>query len=289
MEKKYTTLIQAGELLPHIDDPNWVILDCRFALVDTGRGERDYQAGHIPRAVYAHLDRDLSGEVVKGKTGRHPLPTIEKAADIFSRFGIDQNVQVAAYDDACGALAAVRAWWMLRWLGHDAAAVLDGGWQAWQKSGFPVRSGIETRQKKEFIARPQNDMLVTTEGVKQMRVDASYLIQDARARERYRGENETIDPVAGHIPGAVSVPYSSNLSAQGHFRPVDELRRHYQRVLGDVPAERSAVYCGSGVTSIHNILAMVHAGMGEPKLYAGSWSEWITDPERPVSVGQDRV
>jgi len=289
MEKKYTTLIQAGELLPHIDDPAWVLLDCRFSLADTGRGERDYQESHIPGAVYAHLDRDISGEVVKGKTGRHPLPTIEKTVDIFSKFGIDENVQVVAYDDACGALAAVRAWWMLRWLGHDAAAVLDGGWQAWQKEGFPVHSGTETRQHKVFIARPRNDMLVTTEDVERMREDPSYLILDARARERYRGENETIDPVAGHIPGAVSVPYSSNLSTQGYFRPVDELRRHYQRVLGDIPAERSTVYCGSGVTSIHNILAMLHAGMGESKLYAGSWSEWITDPERPVSAGKERV
>lgn len=285
MEQIYTTLISPEVLHMHIDNPDWVVLDCRFSLADTGRGERDYLESHIPGAVYAHLDRDLSGQVIKGKTGRHPLPSVESILEVFSKFGIDENVQVVSYDDACGALAAARPWWMLRWLGHEAAAVLDGGWQAWLKAGLPVRSGVESNQPREFRGEPKMDKLVTAEEVDRMRQDSSRLVIDARARERYRGDVEPIDPVAGHITGAVNAPYSNDLSPQGTFRRVDELRRYYRRVLGDIPAERCAVYCGSGVTSIHNILAMVYAGIGEPKLYAGSWSEWITDPERTVSTG----
>lgn len=282
----YTTLISSFELLPHLDDPSWVIVDCRFSLADPGRGRRDYLQAHIPGAVYAHLDEDLSGPKIPGVTGRHPLPTVEATARLFSAWGIGDGVQVVAYDDAGGALAAVRLWWMLRWLGHEPVAVLDGGWQAWQQSDSPVESGEPNHRPsadRPFVVRLRPELLVDSSRVDQMRQDAACLVLDARAAERYRGQNETIDPVAGHIPGATSAPYFANLTPEGTFRPPAELREHYQAVLGAIPTERTAVYCGSGVTSIHNILAMVHAGLGEPRLYAGSWSEWITDPQRPVN------
>ena len=278
----YTTLISTAKLFTHLGNPAWVIVDARFALADTGLGRRSYLAGHIPGAVYAHLDEDLSAGAVRGVTGRHPLPTVEAAANLFGRLGIGPGVQVVAYDDQGGALAAVRVWWMLRWLGHDAAAVLDGGWQAWQKSGYATRTGQETNSAQAFTPRPRPELIVSTAQVDAMRQDAAYRVFDARSADRYRGENETIDPVAGHIPGAVSAPYAGNLNPDGTFRPAARLRERYERLLGKVPSERTAFYCGSGVTSIHDILAMRHAGLGEGRLYVGSWSEWITDPRRPV-------
>lgn len=281
---QYQTLISPADLVQHLDDPDWAIVDCRFSLADTLRGRGDYLQAHIPGAVYAHLDEDLSGPIIPGVTGRHPLPEVKTLAQRFSNWGIDRGVQVVAYDDASGALAAVRLWWMLRWLGHHAIAVLDGGWQHWQDAGYPLRAGHEARNPRgEFVPRPCPDLVVTAGEIAKMCQDAGSRVYDARAAERYRGENETIDPVAGHIPGALSAPYSDNLTPQGVFRSKEELRAHYQALLGDIPGERTAFYCGSGVTSIHNILAMVHAGLGEPRLYAGSWSEWITDPQRPVS------
>lgn len=271
----WTTLISAGELARHAGDPNWAVLDCRFALADTERGERDYLQAHIPGAVYAHLDRDLSGFVISGVTGRHPLPPVEKAVQAFSRMGIDHHTQVVAYDDVGGALAAVRAWWMLRWLGHEAAAVLDGGWQSWQGGGYPTRSGQETRPPTQFNPYVREGMFVTAGDVERLRQDPDWKLVDVRAPERYRGEVEPIDRVAGHIPGAVNQPYQENLNPDLTFRSPQELKVHYNQVLKDTPAERTVFYCGSGVTSIHSVLAVMHAGLGEPKLYPGSWSEWI--------------
>jgi thiosulfate/3-mercaptopyruvate sulfurtransferase len=190
--------------------------------------------------------------------------------------------QVVAYDDLGGALAAARVWWMLRWLGHKAVAVLDGGWQAWQKAGYPIRPGVETYSAQVFVPRPYPELIISTAQVEAMRQDAAYRVFDARSADRFRGENETIDPVAGHVPGAVSAPYAGNLKPDGSFRPAARLRERYQRLLGEVPVEQAVFYCGSGVTAAHDILAMVYAGLGEGRLYAGSWSEWITDPKRPV-------
>jgi thiosulfate/3-mercaptopyruvate sulfurtransferase len=283
----YRTLISTEDLALHLNDPDWAVVDCRFSLADPDRGRRDYLDGHIRGAVYAHLDEDLSGTVVPGKTSRHPLPEIEKAAKVFSRWGIGAGVQVVAYDDAGGALAAVRLWWMLRWLGHDEVAVLDGGWQSWQGQGLPVRSGVENRPERNFNPRPRPEMLVTTQEVKDLLGEQPACLVDARTADRYRGENEVIDPVAGHIPGAINLPYPENLTPEGKFRSPEELRQKYLGLLGELPPERAVFYCGSGVTSIHNILAMVHAGLEEPRLYAGSWSKWITDPSRPVKVGKE--
>jgi thiosulfate/3-mercaptopyruvate sulfurtransferase len=283
----YDTLISVNDLYSHLTDPDWVIVDCRFSLADTEHGRREYIRAHIPGAVYAHLDEDLSGTVIPGKTGRHPLPSIEKATRIFSKWGIGKGNQVVAYDDAGGALAAVRLWWMLRWLGHDEVAVLDGGWQAWHAKDLPVRSGSESRAIEGFIPDPRPEMIATTEDILSLTTDEGICLVDARTADRFRGENEVIDPVAGHIPGAVNLPYPKNLNADGTFRSPEELRNMYLDLLGGKAPEQAIYYCGSGVTSIHSILAMVHAGLKEPRLYAGSWSEWIRDPERPVVTGNE--
>lgn len=287
MTKLYQTLISVSELLPYVDDPTWVVVDARFTLTDPELGRRSYLAHHISGAVYADLNLDLSTTHIPGVTGRHPLPSVEQAAAVFSRLGIGPGVQVVTYDDAGGALAAGRVWWMLRWLGHNQVAVLDGGWQSWLSAGFPVRTGNEIHPARQFEPSPKPELFATTDQVDAMRQNVAYRVMDARAHDRFRGENETIDPVAGHIPGAVSASYLGNLSQDGKFLPVDELRRRYEGILGGVPAENSVTYCGSGVTSIHNILAMLHAGMGEGRLYVGSWSEWITDPARPIALGGD--
>lgn len=280
----YKTIIPVSELAIHLDDPDWVIVDCRFSLANTERGLSDYLDAHIPGAVYAHLDEDLSAQVVPGETGRHPLPSVEVAARVFSKWGIDQDVQVVVYDDAGGALAAVRVWWMLRWLGHDAVAVLDGGWQAWRERGYPLHGGVQSRPWRQFIPSPRPELIATSDDVDSIRRDPAYRLVDARANERYHGQNETIDPVAGHIPGAISFPYTDNLKPDSTFLPIEQLRSRYQAMLGDVPPENAVFYCGSGVTSVHNILAMQHAGLGEGRLYVGSWSEWITDSSHPVTT-----
>jgi len=282
--KKYTTLISTEEVSRHLHDPEWVIADCRFSLASPEKGEQDYLVSHIPGAIYAHLDQDLSSPIIPGETGRHPWPGVGQAALFFSQIGIEAGVQVVAYDDAGGALAAVRLWWILRWLGHETVAVLDGGWQKWVSEGREVKSGIEVRSRREFIPKPRAELLVSTAEVDKLRMDPAFRIFDARAAERYHGHNETIDPIAGHIPGAFSAPYLDNLTIEGIFRPVEELRTHYQALMGDIPPENTIFYCGSGVTSIHNLLAMLHVGLREARLYAGSWSEWIADQKRPVAT-----
>lgn len=282
MKNPYTALISPRELREHLGKENWVVVDCRFYLAEPERGYQEYQESHILGAVYAHLDRDLSAPIVSGKTGRHPLPSIDVAARKFSEMGIGPNIQVTAYDSAGGALAASRLWWMLRWLGHEAAAVLDGGWQHWRREGLPVRSGVEKQPFRDFIPSPRNDMVVSAAEVQDLISDRSHLLVDARTPDRFRGENEVIDPVAGHIPGAVNMAYTENLDTEGRFQPPDEIIRRSKRLFRDTPPEKTIHYCGSGVTSAHNLLALVHAGVPMPRLYAGSWSEWITDPDRPI-------
>jgi len=278
----FTTIISVAKLANHLDDPEWVIVDSRFKLANPDQGKIDYETAHIPGAVYAHLDHDLSSPIIKGTSGRHPLPSVDKVSGVFSRLGIDSSVQVVAYDDLSGALAAGRVWWLLRWLGHELVAVLDGGWQQWVKLECAVRNGRETRSARSFTPNPNNELTVTTEEVDRIRHDPYYRLLDARAADRFRGENETIDPVPGHIPGAVSAAYAGNLNSDGTFRSDKILASRYKKILGDVSIENVVCYCGSGVTATHDILAMSLAGLGEARLYAGSYSEWITDPKRPV-------
>lgn len=280
----FFTLISTSNLHAHLHDPNWVIVDCRFSLADTERGRRAYREAHIPGAVYAHLDDDLSGPIVPGTTGRHPLPGVNRFAQTASEWGIAEGVQVVAYDDFGGGIAA-RLWWMLRWLGHEAVAVLDGGWPAWQRDGLPVRDGDEARPSRTFVPRPHPEWIVNAEEVNALRTDPSCRLVDARTAERYRGEHEPIDPVAGRIPGALSAPFAGNLDADGFFLPPDALRSRFEPLLGSIPPEHAICYCGSGVTAAHNLLALMHAGLGTALLYPGSWSHWITDPNRPVATG----
>ncbi len=278
----FSLLIDASELRLHLEDERWAVIDCRFSLDDTERGRRDYLKEHIPGAVYAHLGEDLSGKKIQGKTGRHPLPEIESFAATVSAWGIDADTQVVVYDDATGAMAA-RMWWMLQWAGHSSVTVLDGGWASWVRSGLPVHSGRESRPPKRFEPREIPGAYVTTAQVQEISRDPQYVLLDARSGPRFRGEVEPIDPVAGHIPGALSAPSEENVTPEGRFRPAADLRGRFEKLVKSVPPGNVICYCGSGVTAAHNILAIAHAGLGLARLYAGSWSEWITDAARPIA------
>jgi thiosulfate/3-mercaptopyruvate sulfurtransferase len=277
----FTTLISTADLFAHIGDADWAVVDCRFSLDDIERGRLDYEREHISGAVYAHLEEDLSAPIIPGKTGRHPLPEIETLARRFSHWGIDASTQVVAYDDGPGPMAA-RLWWLLRWLGHDAVAVLDGGWFGWKAEGRPVSSGVDVRRARVFNPQPRAELVTDAAGVLETLGNPNSRLVDARAVERFRGEVEPLDPVAGHIPGAVCAPYTENLNSDGHFLSPEQLRTRFEAVLGEVPPERAVFYCGSGVTAAHNLLALAHAGLGDARLYVGSWSDWITDPTRPI-------
>jgi thiosulfate/3-mercaptopyruvate sulfurtransferase len=279
---KFDTSLSVKEGSKHLNDPDWGFIDCRFYLQEPDQGYQDYLEGHIPGAVYAHLDQDLSGVAIAGKTGRHPLPDIQDIAEKLSIWGINSQTQIVAYDNQGGALAA-RLWWMMRWLGHDRVAVLDGGWGAWIESGNEQETQEPTRTRRQFVPELHPELLVDVHFVEKIRTDPDYLLIDARSPERYWALEENIDPVAGHIPGAVSAPFSENLGEDGYFLPDEMLVDRFRNLLGDYPPEKTIVYCGSGVTSIHNIIAMLKVGFDMPKLYVGSWSEWITDPARPTT------
>jgi len=278
MPMAYTTLIDTAALAARIDDPLLAIVDCRFSLSDEEWGERSYEAGHVPGAVYAHLERELSGPKT-GTNGRHPLPDPDVLTQTLGRLGIDSSIQVVAYDQDSGAYAS-RLWWLLRWLGHPNVAVLDGGFAKWTSEGRPVAAGREARAPRTFSGTANPALVVSTDEV--ARLPPGWTLLDARAPERFRGEVETIDRVAGHIPGALNHPYMTNLDDEGVFLRRPELRARLQADMGDETAERVVCYCGSGVTACHNLLALEHAGLPGARLYPGSWSEWSSDPSRPV-------
>ena len=284
----HTTLIEPQELLQHLEDPDWAIIDCRFDLTRPGWGATSWAQAHIPHAQYADLDRDLSA-ARSAHSGRHPLPAPAELAATFGRFGIDARVQVIAYDQGSGMYAA-RLWWLLRWLGHQSVAVLNGGFAAWERAGLPLGRAATTRPPRSFLARPGARLPVTTAEVAawvaqgELQRGATLLI-DARAADRFAGENETLDPVAGHVPGARNHPFADNLGADGRFLEPPELRRRWQATLQGVPAERVVTMCGSGVTACHNLLALEVAALPGAGLYGGSWSEWIRDPSHAVARG----
>lgn len=282
----FTTLIDPATLARHLDDPRWVVLDARFDLTDPSRGDALYAQGHIPGARYVHLDRQLSGAKT-GTNGRHPLPTPDAAAATCAALGIGDATQVVVYD-ADTSMFAARAWWMLRWLGHDAVAVLDGGLARWIRDGHAVSTATPPWAPAVFTPRVRAAWrLVTSDITALVQADgarpATRLI-DARAKERYLGQNETLDPVAGHIPGASSRFFGQNLTDDKTFKSADALRAEWQPLLGRDDASAAVMYCGSGVTACHNLLALEHAGLHGARLYAGSWSEWCADASRPVST-----
>lgn len=285
----YTSLISTEELAGHLTDPDWLIVDCRFTLSHPDEKEEYYLNAHIPGAIYAHLDKDLSGEVIPGQTGRHPLPPPMEAGVRFGHMGIGHGVQVVAYDDQGGSLAAVRLWMMLRWLGHEGAAVLNGGWQKWLEEDRPFQQGREIREGRQFDPKVCEDFFADVGEVERIRLDPKFRLIDVRQPERYRGEFEPIDPVAGHIPGAINFPYTLNLAENGVFRDSKELRKLYEDLLKDSSHENVVFYCGSGVTSIHSLLALELSGLGLSRFYPGSWSEWIADRTRPIATGEQPV
>jgi thiosulfate/3-mercaptopyruvate sulfurtransferase len=278
----HDSLISPQIVNEHLEDSNWRFFDCRYVLTEPDKKQAEFAVSHLPGALYAHMNRDLAAPPIPGKTGRHPLPEKQELIKLFSTWGIDHAVQVVIYDDAGGAYA-VRLWWMLRWLGHDAVAVMDGGWPRWIKEGRPVSADLIIPKAVEFKANQREHWLVTAEDVRNYFDNPEVRVLDARSRDRYRGENETLDPVAGHIPGAVSAPFVENLDPDGNLKSKSELRKMYLELLDGSPAEKAISYCGSGITACHNILAMYYAGLGNSRLYSGSWSDWITNPERLVA------
>jgi thiosulfate/3-mercaptopyruvate sulfurtransferase len=278
----YTTLIEPAQLSERLSDPDVAVIDCRHELSKPAWGAEAYAAGHIPNARHASLDRDLSGPVGPA-TGRHPLPAIDAFAATLGGWGIDESVQVVAYDQGPGAYAA-RLWWMLRWLGHSRVAVLNGGYAAWQDAGLPVTREPGVRTPRRFIPRPADSVSVTAAQLEQGLARGDITLIDARGADRFAGENETIDPVAGHVPGARNRPFTANLDATGRFLSPDALRRGFASVASSNASEIVSM-CGSGVTACHNLLAMEIAGLAGARLYPGSWSEWIRDPSRRIARG----
>ena len=267
------------------DQAGLVILDCRFALEDPDYGQRSYAEGHIAGSSFADLERDLSGPVIKGVTGRHPLPDPEKLVERLRTWGVNADSEIVLYDDGPGAFAA-RAWWLLAWLGkRDGVFILDGGLKAWHAAGLPLSLDPPGTSPGSFSGTPDNSLLLSTEQLQQRLGQPTLTLLDARAQPRFRGEVEPIDPVAGHIPGAQCAAFSENLGSDGRFLPADQLKQRFAAKLGNRSPTELVAYCGSGVTACHNLFALCLAGYPLARLYAGSWSEWITDPKRGVAKG----
>ena len=276
----YTTLIDVATLAAHLNDADWLVVDVRHQLADVDYGERVYAEGHIPGAVFLHCDRDLSGGTT-GSNGRHPLPSPARLAARLGEVGIGAATQVVVYDDAQGMIAG-RLWCLLRWLGHERVALLDGGLQAWQAANQVLTTEVPLRQPADFVVKLGDSMVEADYVQAFMQTSRMHLI-DARSPDRYRGENETIDPVGGHIPGAVNRFFRDNLQADGRFKPARELRNEWLAILAGTGPELVVHQCGSGVSACHNMLAMEIAGLSGSRLYAGSWSEWCADRSRPVA------
>jgi thiosulfate/3-mercaptopyruvate sulfurtransferase len=261
-----------------------LVVDCRFDLADPARAARDYAQAHIPGAAYADLNQDLS-DLSKHGLGRHPLPEARAFSAVLARWGWTPQLPVVAYDAANGALAAARLWWMLRLVGAHDVAVLDGGFPAWVAAGLPLNAGASQRTASTVALEYERAQIVYTGDLQAMLQDMVLL--DARAAPRFRGEVEPIDPVAGHVPGARNRPFSDNLAADGRFKPAAQLRAEFESLLGAHAPENVVHMCGSGVTACHNLLAMEHAGLGGSRIYAPSWSGYISDPQRPIATAEE--
>ena len=277
-----TPLVSTAELADHLSDAEWRVADCRFELGKPDAGRTAFAAGHIPGAIYVNLEHDLSAAITPS-TGRHPLPGVAEFAATLSRLGIGNDSNVVCYDAGSGAFAA-RLWWMLRWLGHDAVAVLDGGFAAWTGEGRPVSTDAPAPRTARFVPQPRPEMAIDTPGVERALARGEALV-DVRGAERFAGVTEPIDAVAGHVPGAVNLPYTQNLDPSGRFRSRDELGALWRDRTGAAPGRAPICMCGSGVTACQGLLALEAAGVAGGRLYTGSWSEWIRDPARPVARG----
>lgn len=281
-----TTLISTEVLASHLDDSSWLIADCRYNLKDEHWGHGEYLASHVAGAVFVNLARDLAAPRT-GTNGRHPLPSPDSMAATFDRLGIGGQTQVVAYDQDAGAFAS-RLWWMLRYMGHDAVAVLDGGFAKWTREGRPIRGGEERRAAATFTPNVRAAMRLTVDDVTAHLGDPSVVLVDARSPERFAGQPDPLDNVSGHIPGARNRFYRHNVTEAGTMRPASELKAEFERVLANRSPKDAVLYCGSGVTACHNLLAMEHAGLKGAKLFPGSWSEWEADASRPVEKGPSR-
>lgn len=281
----HAQLIAPQQLAERLGEPKLVILDCRFALEDPDYGQRSYAEGHIAGAHFADLERDLSAPVVKGVTGRHPLPQPERLIERLQQWGIDNDSDVVLYDDGPGAFAA-RAWWLLAWLGKRSGVyLLDGGLKAWHAAGLPLSLDLADKREGTFSGEPDSALLVSAEQLRERLGDPALTLLDARALPRFRGEVEPIDPVAGHIPGAQCAAFTDNLGADGRFLPADQLKARFAKLIGARKPESLVAYCGSGVTACHNLFALSLAGYSLAPLYAGSWSEWINNPQHQIATG----
>jgi len=280
----YGTLIGARELALHLGDADWRIFDCRHDLTDSGFGRAAYERGHLPGAQFLHLDEDLSAPMT-GTNGRHPLPDPAEFAARLGRLGVDNDTQLIAYDDAAGMYAA-RLWWMMRWLGHRRVAVLDGGLVAWCAAGQALTTEVPKVAPAAYAFSLQ-PTVVDAGFVHEHLENGVMTLVDARSPDRFRGENETLDPVGGHIPGATNRFFRDNLGANGCFKQASVLREEFGALLKGRDAHRVVHQCGSGVTACHNLLAMESAGLSGSRLYAGSWSEWCADPARPIATGPE--
>jgi len=281
-----TTLVSTEILAQHLDDPDWVVFDCRHDLTDPTRGRAEYTASHIPGARFLHLDEDLSAPKT-GKNGRHPLPDPDAFMEKLGRAGVDLRKQVVAYD-AQGGMVAARLWWLMRALGHLPVAVLDGGWNQWISESRPQSTEIPRPQPTRFSGKISKNW-VDADFVRARLYDPGMVLVDARAPDRFRGQNETLDPVGGRIPGARNRYFRDNLDASGRFKTPEALREEFGAVLGPTGTENVVSYCGSGVSACHNLLAMEVAGLRGARLYPGSWSEWCADPSRPVESGEPKA
>ena len=278
---EFTTLISPKDLASNINQSNWFIFDARFNLADTQVGETAYRHGHIANARYVHLDRDLSS-AISSFTGRHPLPDFNALIKKLSAWGVSNTSQIVIYDDVSGAIAS-RFWWLLRYLGHEKVAILDGGLSYWQKQGHPITTHLPKSTPAIYRPYVNCSALVNVQTLEQELAKNSITLIDARAAERYQGKIEPLDPVAGHIPKALNRPFQLNLDTQGRFLPAAELQQQFHALIGQTPATQVVHMCGSGVTACHNLLAMEIAGLAGSKLYAGSWSEWIRNKNRAIA------
>lgn len=278
----FTTFVEPKDVVARLEDPSWVVVDCRHMLADFDAGRKMYEESHIPGAFFADVENELSGPK-SGVNGRHPMPTAARFAEFLRKLGVDESSQIIAYD-AGGDMFAARLWFLCKWIGHDTVAVLDGGFAAWTKAGYPVTNAVSERPEPgTIVAYQRPELLVDARRVLENVESSDFTLLDARAADRYAGQNETVDPVAGHIPGARNRWFKDNFEPDGRIKSPEKLRKEFDE-LG-VPPDRIIHQCGSGVSAAVNMLAMEHAGIEGSKIYGGSWSEWIADPARPIRTG----